>query len=106
AALVHDNALNNTVIDTGFDTGDVDAAFAGAREIVEFIFTSRRQSAMPLEPRGAVAVFDPATGRVTLSVSGQSPHLIRTGVAGAPLPRRRRLDRGPTGKPDRVVSRP
>ena len=40
---------------------------------------------MPLEPRGAVAVFDPATGRVTLSVSGQAPHLIRTGPASVAI---------------------
>ena len=83
APLVHDHAANNTVIDTGLDTGQVDNAFATAHEIVEFTFISHRQSAMPLEARGAVAMFDPASGRVTLSVSGQSPHLIRTGVADA-----------------------
>src|SRR5207237_3917892 len=48
APLVHDNAANNTVIDTDLDTGDVDEAFAAAHEVVEFTFISRRQSAMPL----------------------------------------------------------
>ena len=38
---------------------------------------------MPLEPRGAVAIFDFATGRVTLSASTQMPHLLRTGIADA-----------------------
>jgi len=36
-----------------------------------------------LETRGAVAGFDAATGRVTLSTSTQMPHLLRTGIAGA-----------------------
>ena len=34
-----------------------------------------------METRGAVAAFDPATGRVTLSASTQMPHLLRTGIA-------------------------
>jgi carbon-monoxide dehydrogenase large subunit len=36
-----------------------------------------------LEPRGAVAAFDQATGRITLSASTQMPHLLRTGIADA-----------------------
>ncbi|HXO03041.1 MAG TPA: xanthine dehydrogenase family protein molybdopterin-binding subunit [Stellaceae bacterium] len=83
APPVHDNARNNTIIDTGLDTGDVASAFTAADRIVEFAFVSHRQSAMPLEARGALAAFDPATGRVTLSVSAQSPHLLRTGIADA-----------------------
>jgi carbon-monoxide dehydrogenase large subunit len=83
APLVHSNARNNTVVDTGLDAGDVAGAFAAAAEIVEFTFVSRRQSAMPLEARAALAQFDPATGRVTLSISAQAPHMVRTGVADA-----------------------
>jgi aerobic carbon-monoxide dehydrogenase large subunit len=81
ATLVHAAAKNNTMIDTGIDTGDVAAAFAAADQIVEFTFVSHRQSAMPLEARAAFAAFDPATGRVTLSISAQAPHMVRTGVA-------------------------
>jgi carbon-monoxide dehydrogenase large subunit len=51
--------------------------------VVEFTFTSGRQAAMPLEARCAVAVWDSATGRVTLSASTQMPHLLRTGIADA-----------------------
>ena len=81
APLVHEPAINNTVIEASLETGDVAAALAGAKEVVEFTFESRRQSAMPLEARGAVAAFDPATGRVTLTCSTQSPHVMRTGIA-------------------------
>ncbi|HTQ32669.1 MAG TPA: xanthine dehydrogenase family protein molybdopterin-binding subunit [Stellaceae bacterium] len=83
APLVHDAAKNNTVIDTGLDAGEVDAAFAAAAQVVEFTFVSRRQSAMPLEARAALAAFDRSTGRVTLSISAQAPHMVRTGVADA-----------------------
>jgi carbon-monoxide dehydrogenase large subunit len=81
APLVHGAAANNTVIDASIETGDIAPAFASAQQIVEFTFESRRQSAMPLEARGAVAAFDPATGRVTLTASTQSPHIMRTGIA-------------------------
>jgi carbon-monoxide dehydrogenase large subunit len=83
APLVHDMAAENTLIDARFETSDVAAAFAAAHQVVEFTFTSGRQAAAPLEARGAVAAFDPATGRVTLSASTQMPHLLRTGIADA-----------------------
>src|SRR5215472_7231399 len=72
APLVHDIAAQNTLIDARFQT---------AHQVVEFTFTSGRQSAVPLETRGAVAAFDAATGRITLSASTQMPHLLRTGIA-------------------------
>jgi aerobic carbon-monoxide dehydrogenase large subunit len=81
APQVHDMAAQNTLIDACFETPDVAVAFAAARQVVEFTFTSGRQSAVPLEARGAVAAFDPAGGRVTLSASTQMPHLLRTGIA-------------------------
>jgi aerobic carbon-monoxide dehydrogenase large subunit len=81
APLVHEAAAGNTVIDTRIEHGEAGTGFAAAHKVVEFAFTSRRQSAMPLEARGAVARFDPATGRVTLTASTQSPHVMRTGIA-------------------------
>jgi carbon-monoxide dehydrogenase large subunit len=83
APLVHNTAARNTLIDAHFETAGVAAAFAAAHQIVEFTFTSGRQAAVPLETRGAVAAFDPATGRVTLWASTQMPHLLRTGIADA-----------------------
>jgi len=83
APLVHEAAAQNTLIDARFETAGVAAAFTSAHRVVEFTLTSRRQSAVPLETRGAVATFDAATGRVTLSASTQMPHLLRTGIADA-----------------------
>jgi aerobic carbon-monoxide dehydrogenase large subunit len=81
APLVHDAAARNTLIDARFETPGIAAALAAADQVVEFTFTSGRQAAVPLETRGAVAAFDPATGRVTLFASTQMPHLLRTGIA-------------------------
>jgi carbon-monoxide dehydrogenase large subunit len=81
APLVHEAAARNTLIDARFETPGAAAAIAAASQVVEFSFTSGRQAAVPLETRGAVAAFDPATGRVTLSASTQMPHLLRTGIA-------------------------
>ncbi len=81
APLVHDAAVQNTLIDARFETPGIAAALAAAHQVVEFTFTSGRQAAVPLETRGAVAAFEPVTGRVTLSASTQMPHLLRTGIA-------------------------
>ncbi|MBV8093094.1 MAG: xanthine dehydrogenase family protein molybdopterin-binding subunit, partial [Acetobacteraceae bacterium] len=81
APLVHRAALRNTLIDARFESAGVTAAFAAAHQVVEFTFTSGRQAAAPLEPRGAVAAFDAANARVTLWASTQMPHLLRTGIA-------------------------
>jgi aerobic carbon-monoxide dehydrogenase large subunit len=81
APLVHDAAENNTLLDARLETPGVTATFAAAHAIVEFAFTSHRQMAAPLETRGAVAAYDPATGRVTLTASAQMPHLLRTAIA-------------------------
>jgi carbon-monoxide dehydrogenase large subunit len=83
APLVHDAAAENTLIDARFETAGIAAALATAHQLVEFTFISGRQSAVPLETRGAMAAFDTGTGRITLSASTQMPHLLRTGIADA-----------------------
>jgi carbon-monoxide dehydrogenase large subunit len=80
APLVHPQAVGNVLVEGRIDTGAA-AAFARAAEVVEIEIRSRRQSALPLETRGAHAAFDAATGRVTLTASVQMPHMLRTGLA-------------------------
>jgi carbon-monoxide dehydrogenase large subunit len=81
APAVHEAASGNILIDASHATGGTDAAFAVAAETIEIDFISHRQAALPLEPRGAIAAFDPATGRVALTASTQAPHLLRTAIA-------------------------
>ena len=71
----------NVVIDGRVERGGVDDALREAAIVVEFELRSRRQNATPLEARGANAIFDPASGRVTLYASTQMPHVFRTVIA-------------------------
>ncbi len=58
--------------------GDVEAAFREAARVVHGRFRIPRLSAVPLEPRGALAAYDPGTGTLTLWCSAQGPHQPRT----------------------------
>ena len=75
--LVHERG--NVLVDAAVGTDGVEAAFAQAAEIVDVEIRSHRQAALPLETRGACAVFN--QGAVTLYVSHQMPHMLRTGIA-------------------------
>lgn len=81
APRLHPHAAGNLLVDARIATPGCAAAFAEAAHVVEIDIRSRRQNAMPLEPRGGVASYDKASGRVTLHASTQIPHLLRTGIA-------------------------
>ncbi len=81
APLVHDGTESNVVVSGIIDTGDVDQTFQRAVEVFDLEVTAGRQSAMPLEARGAVAKVDAVSERITLYASTQMPHLLRTIVA-------------------------
>jgi len=49
------------------------AAFAQAAHVVELNLVNQRLSAVPMEPRAALATPDTATGRLTLRLSSQMP---------------------------------
>ena len=83
APRVHPEAPGNVLVEGRLGTPGVDAAFARAAQVIEIDVRSRRQSALPLEPRGGLAVFDPVSGRVELTASVQMPHMLRTGIADA-----------------------
>ncbi len=77
APLVRQDAPGNLVVDTNFAAGTPpDPALRIRSEI-----RSHRQNASPIEPRAAHAAFDRATGRVTLTCTTQTPHLMRTAIA-------------------------
>ena len=83
AERVHDHVPGNVVIDVSRQTDNVEHVFSEAAEIVEVDIRSHRESAAPIETRGSCAVFDKRTGRITLTASTQSPHVIRTAIADA-----------------------
>jgi len=54
--------------------GDVDGAFARAARVVRQRFRIPRLAAVPIEPRGVVAVYDPGADLLTVWISAQDPH--------------------------------
>ncbi len=83
AALAEDAPLLNPEWGDNLSThflvrkGDVDAAMRDAAVVVRERFEFGRQSGSPLEPRGTLAAYDQATGRLTVWSSTQAPHWLR-----------------------------
>lgn len=63
--------------------GDIDEAFAAAAAVVGSSLRFPRQVACPLEARGCVADYDPASRALTIWSSTQAPHRLRRDVAKA-----------------------
>jgi carbon-monoxide dehydrogenase large subunit len=81
APAVHAGTAGNVLVEGRFATPGVAAAFAAAAAVVEIEVRTRRQNALPMEPRGGHAAVDRASGRVTLTCTTQMPHLTRTAIA-------------------------
>ncbi len=78
AAQVFDEAPDNVCYD--WEVGDraaTDAAFDEATHVVSIDVVNNRLVPNAIEPRAAIANFDPATGDYTLYTTSQNPHLIR-----------------------------
>jgi carbon-monoxide dehydrogenase large subunit len=74
-----DGYESNVLYDASGETGDVDGAFARAAVVVERTFVNPRYTAVPIEPRGAVAV--PKGDGVRMWASTQAPHKLAQVVA-------------------------
>jgi carbon-monoxide dehydrogenase large subunit len=67
APAIWDEAPNNLLVDTMFgDAGAADRAFAAAGHVIRREFRIGRVTAVPLEPRAALAHYDTQTQRYTL----------------------------------------
>lgn len=63
------------------DAAAVDAAIARAAHVVEAEFRISRVTALPLEPRAAIAEWDAAERRLTLTCGTHTPHQAREALA-------------------------
>jgi carbon-monoxide dehydrogenase large subunit len=81
APQVHGQASRNIVVEGKIETPGFAAVRDSASRPVAVDIRSRRQNATPLEARAGHAVFDPISGRVTLTCATQMPHLLRTAIA-------------------------
>ena len=78
AAQLHEEAPNNVAFD--FEIGDKDAteeAFARATHTAEIDLRNQRLIPHAIEPRAALADFDDSTGKLTLRLTTQNPHVHR-----------------------------
>ena len=78
AALVHDDVPNNLCYD--WEIGikeDADAVFDKADHVTTLELVNNRLVANPIEPRAALAEYDPAGDHYTLYTTSQNPHVIR-----------------------------
>lgn len=78
AALVHDDLPGNLCYDWEIGVKeDVDAVFEKADHITKLDLINNRLVANPIEPRAALAEYDPAGDHYTLHTTSQNPHVIR-----------------------------
>jgi carbon-monoxide dehydrogenase large subunit len=68
---------DNTSAHSVIAKGDAAQAFADAEVVVKATLHQGRQLACPLETRGCVASWDPATGELDVWLSSQAPHTAR-----------------------------
>ncbi len=88
APQLFDHIPDNVVFDWDNDAGDAratDAAFARAAHVVRLELINNRVVANSMEPRNAIAEYDPASGRSTLHTATQGPHFVRDTLADAVL---------------------
>ena len=87
AARVWDHIVDNLCFDigAGTDKAAVDAAIARGAHVTRLELVNNRVIANPIEPRAALADFDPASGRSTLYTPSQGPHVIHGQIAEAVL---------------------
>ncbi|MCU1395016.1 MAG: Carbon-monoxide dehydrogenase (acceptor) [Ilumatobacteraceae bacterium] len=77
AAVLFPEHGSNVVYRTEHRYGDTRTAFAGAAHVVRERFLQHRHANVPMECRGGVADYSPATGVLEYTVSHQAPHAMR-----------------------------
>jgi carbon-monoxide dehydrogenase large subunit len=75
--VIHPELGDNLAFRKVIDTGEVDDVFARAHCVIEDTFDFGRHTPVSLEPRGVLATFDKATGKLTVYTSSQCPHMIQ-----------------------------
>jgi carbon-monoxide dehydrogenase large subunit len=81
APQLFDDAPKNIEHETPIKAGEPDAAFAKAHKVVKQRMVSQRLCGVPMEPRAALAMPDPASGGLTLWSTTQAPHVLRNDIA-------------------------
>jgi carbon-monoxide dehydrogenase large subunit len=84
APVVWDSVPGNLSVDIRFgDEAATDAAFARAKTVVEHTFDNHRIVTCHMEPRAAIASYDPATADYTIVAGSQGVFKYRVSIAAA-----------------------
>jgi carbon-monoxide dehydrogenase large subunit len=81
APLVDDSLKSNLVSHQSFAKGDVEARMRSAHAVVEASFSQHRQTHLPIETRGCIAIWDGGREHLTFHIGNQVPHPLRTQLA-------------------------
>ncbi|HWB46439.1 MAG TPA: xanthine dehydrogenase family protein molybdopterin-binding subunit [Hyphomicrobiaceae bacterium] len=79
--VIHPELGDNLCFERVNQSGDVDAAFAAAHKVVEATFHTGRHTGVTLEPRSVLADYNRASGRLTVHMSTQAPHMMQAVLA-------------------------
>ena len=82
APLVDETLASNLVSHQHQAIGDVDARLRDAHRVVESVFSQHRQTHVPIETRGCIAIWDEGREHLTFHIGCQVPHPYRTALAG------------------------
>lgn len=81
APAIHDSIPDNLFNHFRTTTGDLDAAFDAADLVVEAEYRSQRVAPVPLEARAVLAEWDATGTELTMWITHQAPHMLRTGLS-------------------------
>ena len=79
--VIHPDLGDNLAFERRVEAGDVDAAFATANVVVEETFHFGRHTGVTLEPRITLADYNAGDGKLTVYMTTQAPHAVRTVLA-------------------------
>ncbi|HEX6001890.1 MAG TPA: xanthine dehydrogenase family protein molybdopterin-binding subunit [Hyphomicrobiaceae bacterium] len=74
ATIINPDLGTNVAFHTKIESGDADAAFQGAAEVIKETFVFGRHTPVTLEPRAIVADYDPSEERLTVHHGTQTPY--------------------------------
>lgn len=77
APQLYDEVPGNVAFRWSMSSGDVDSAFSSAEVVVRQRLLNNRLIPVAMEPRGAVAAYNGATGELTVWMTSQNPHIHR-----------------------------
>lgn len=82
APIIYDGWDSNAAWHWHVESGDVDAAFENPHAVVKVDLLYQRVASIFIEGRAILADWDPNREEMTIWVSSQAPHRVRTTIAG------------------------